>query len=211
MRALGIRYGIYNNYRDFAPVNEHWDPDRVGRDSLGQLIPAWARCYMLKPTAAVELEARLAPIIQEKFQLDTSYCDVHTAVTPWSSVDYDARAPGAGRAADVFYAYGQIMLHQKKTWNGPVYSEGNQHWYYCGLTDGNYGQDQGARLAENPWLVDFDLRKLHPLCCNFKAIRDVLRPGQSCGDDHGGLAGKSTSLAATPPSPHGLLREAARQ
>ncbi|MDD4785719.1 MAG: hypothetical protein PHO07_00985 [Pirellulales bacterium] len=167
MRALGIRYGIYNNYRDFAPVNEHWDPDRVGRDSLGQLIPAWARCYMLKPTAAVELEARLAPIIQEKFQLDTSYCDVHTAVTPWSSVDYDARAPGAGRAADVFYAYGQIMLHQKKTWNGPVYSEGNQHWYYCGLTDGNYGQDQGARLAENPWLVDFDLRKLHPLCCNF--------------------------------------------
>ncbi len=59
------------------------------------------------------------------------------------------------------------MLHQKATWNGPVYSEGNNHWYYCGLTDGNYGQDQLARLDEQPWLVDFDLRKLHPLCCNF--------------------------------------------
>ncbi len=59
------------------------------------------------------------------------------------------------------------MLHQKKTWNGPVYSEGNNHWYYCGLTDGNYGQDQLARLNEKPWLVDFDLRKMHPLCCNF--------------------------------------------
>jgi hypothetical protein len=120
-----------------------------------------------KPTRAVELESQLSPIIQEKFQLDTSYCDVHTAVTPWSSVDYDARVPGAGRMADVFYAYGEIMLHQKETWNGPVYSEGNNHWYYCGLTDGNYGQDQRAQLAKNPWLVDFDLRKLHPLCCNF--------------------------------------------
>jgi hypothetical protein len=59
------------------------------------------------------------------------------------------------------------MLHQKKTWNGPVYSEGSHHWFYCGLTDGNYGQDQAARLPVNPWLVDFDLRKLHPLCCNF--------------------------------------------
>ena len=59
------------------------------------------------------------------------------------------------------------MLHQKKTWNGPVYSEGNNHWYYCGLTDGNYAQDQVARLFGKPWLVDFDLRKMHPLCCNF--------------------------------------------
>ena len=167
MHGLGLRYGIYNNYRDFAPVNEHWDPDGVVRLSDGQLQPAWARCYVLKPTRAVELENRLSPIIQEKFHLDTAYCDVHTAVTPWSSVDYDDRVPGAGRMADVIYAYGEIMLHQKKAWNGPVYSEGNNHWYYCGLTDGNYGQDQVARLPVNPWLVDFDLRKLHPLCCNF--------------------------------------------
>ncbi|HWI58676.1 MAG TPA: hypothetical protein VNZ22_15735, partial [Bacillota bacterium] len=31
----------------------------------------------------------------------------------------------------------------------------------------NYGQDQSYRPAENPWLVDFDLRKLHDLGCNF--------------------------------------------
>ncbi|MCY2991475.1 MAG: hypothetical protein NTY19_26910 [Planctomycetota bacterium] len=167
IHALGFRYGIYNNYTDFAPVNEHWDEDFVTRLSDGQWHPAWPRCYNLKPARAVELEARLAPIIQQKFQLDTAYCDVHTAVTPWAYCDYDARVPGAGTFAATFYAYGEIMLHQKRTWNGPVYSEGNNHWYYCGLTDGNYGQDQAARLAENPWLVDFDLRKLHPLCCNF--------------------------------------------
>jgi hypothetical protein len=167
IRALGFRYGIYNNYTDYAPVNEHWNEDRVTRLSNGDWQRAWARCYNPKPARAVEFEARLAPIIQGKFHLDTAYCDVHTAVRPWSYCDFDARVPGAGTFAATFYAYGEIMLHQKKTWNGPVYSEGNNHWYYCGLTDGNYGQDQLAKLDIEPWLVDFDLRKLHPLCCNF--------------------------------------------
>ena len=36
------------------------------------------------------------------------------------------------------YPYGEIMLHQKRVWNGPVYSEGRNHYYYSGLTDGNY-------------------------------------------------------------------------
>lgn len=167
IRALGFRYGIYNNYTDYAPVNEYWDEDCVTRLPDGSWRLAWPRCYNPKPARAVEFEARLAPIIQKKFHLDTGYCDVHTAVTPWHYVDFDARVPGAGTFAATFYAYGEILLHQKATWNGPVYSEGNNHWYYCGLADGNYGQDQAARLDKNPWLVDFDLRKLHPLCCNF--------------------------------------------
>ncbi len=167
VRALGFRYGIYNNYTDFAPVNEFWHEDMVTRLPDGNWQTAWPRCYNPKPSRAVEFEARLAPMIQEKFQLDTAYCDVHTAVRPWSYVDFDARVPGAGTFAATFYAYGEIMLHQKRTWNGPVYSEGNNHWYYCGLTDGNYGQDQAAHLSERPWLTDFDLRKLHPLGCNF--------------------------------------------
>ena len=167
LHALGFRYGIYNNHTDFAPVNEFWDEDLVTRLPNGDWQTAWARCYNPKPARAVEFEARLTPIIQQKFQLDTAYCDVHTAVTPWNYCDFDARVPGAGTFAATFYAYGEIMLHQKATWNGPVYSEGNHHWFYCGLTDGNYGQDQAAKLSVNPWLVDFDLRKLHPLCCNF--------------------------------------------
>ncbi|HID08318.1 MAG TPA: hypothetical protein EYP10_14350, partial [Armatimonadetes bacterium] len=167
IRALGFRYGLYTNYTDFAPVNEHWDEDYVTRTPDGDWKRAWARCYNLKPSRAVELEAKLAPIIKRKFGQDASYCDVHTAVMPWRYCDYDARVPGAGTFTATFYAYGEIMLNEKKVYNGPVYSEGGMHWMYCGLTDGNYGQDQEARLAENPWLVDFDLRKMHPLCCNF--------------------------------------------
>ncbi len=164
---LGFVYGPYNNFTDFAPVNEYWHVDRVNRTPDNQLQRAWARCYAPKPARAVEFCEMLAPRIQEKFHFSTAYCDVHTAVAPWDRVDYDYRVPGAGTFAAVFYSFGEIMLLQKAAWNGPVYSEGNHHYLFCGLTDGNYGQDQRYKPAVNPWLVDFDLRKIHDLCCNF--------------------------------------------
>jgi len=164
---LGFVYGPYNNFTDYAPVNEFWSVDRVNRTPDNQLEGAWARCYAPKPTIAVEFCERLSPINQEKFHFSTAYCDVHTAVAPWDRVDYDARVPGAGTFTGVFYPYGEIMLLQKQAWNGPVYSEGNNQAFYCGLTDGNYGQDQRYGVDVNPWLVDFDLLRMHDLCCNF--------------------------------------------
>ena len=164
---LGFRYGPYNNFTDYAPVNGNWSVDRVGRRCNGSLIPAWHRCYSPKSTWAVGMCERLAPEIQSKFGFSTAYCDVHTIVMPWGRCDYDARMPGAGTFAQVFYDYGEIMLLQKKAWNGPVYSEGGFHWWYSGLTDGNYAQDQTYGLASNPWLVDFDLVRMHDKCCNF--------------------------------------------
>jgi hypothetical protein len=164
---LGFIYGPYNNYTDFAPVNQYWTPDLINRTADGQLQTAWRRCYAPKPSLAVDYAEKLAPIIQSKFHFSTAYCDVHTAVTPWNRTDYDARVPGAGTFADTFYSYGEIMLLQKEAWNGPVYSEGGHHWFYSGLTDGNYGQDQHAELYKNPWLVNFDLQKIHPLNNNF--------------------------------------------
>jgi hypothetical protein len=164
---LGFTYGPYNNYTDFAPVNEFWSFDLISRLPDNQLQQAWARCYAPKPLRAVEYCERLAPIIESKFHFSTAYCDVHTAVTPWSRTDYDYRVPGAATFAATFYSYGEIMLLQKRAWGGPVYSEGNNHFPYCGLTDGNYAQDQRYGLPDNPWLVDFDLRRMHDLCCNF--------------------------------------------
>ncbi len=164
---LGFVYGPYNNFTDFAPVNEYWSSDLISRLPDNQLQHAWMRCYAPKPARAVEFAAKLPPVIEKKFQFSTAYCDVHTAVAPWDRVDYDARVPDAGTFAAVFYAYGEIMLLQKQAWGGPVYSEGGYHAYFSGLTDGNYAQDQAYRFDDNPWLVDFDLRRMHDLGCNF--------------------------------------------
>ena len=164
--TLGFYYGPYNNFTDFAPVNEYWSTDMVARTADNQLMPAWARCYAPKPLRGVEYCEKLSPIIQEKFHFSTAYCDVHTSVTPWGRCDYDWRVPGGGTFAQVFYAFGEIMLLQKKAWGGPVYSEGPHFCFYSGLTDGNYAQDRYYKIADRPWLVDFDLRKIHDLECN---------------------------------------------
>ena len=165
--TLGFIYGPYNNFTDFAPVNEYWSMDMVSRTPDNQFGPAWARCYAPKPLRGVEYCEKLSPIIQKKFHFSTAYCDVHTCVTPWSRCDYDWRVPGGGTFAQVFYAFGEIMLLQKKAWEGPVYSEGGYFCFYSGLTDGNYAQDNHYKFADRPWLVDFDLRKIHDLECNF--------------------------------------------
>ncbi|MBR4518930.1 MAG: hypothetical protein IKO65_08020 [Victivallales bacterium] len=165
--TLGFVYGPYNNFTDFAPVNEYWDTDMVARSMNNQLARAWRRCYGPKPLRGVEFCERLTPVIQEKFHFSTAYCDVHTSSPPWDRCDFDFRVPGAATFAQTYYAYGEIMLIQKHNWNGPVYSEGPHFCFFSGLTDGNYAQDRTYRLFSRPWLVDFDLRKIHEQECNF--------------------------------------------
>ena len=164
---LGYLYGPYNCFCELAPVNAWWSEDRTARNAQGQLMVSWERCFVPKPawqpTACEQISAEL----QRKFRFNAAYCDVHTCVSPWSETDYDARSPGAGTFAQTFYSYGEVMLIQRKAWNGPVYSEGVMHWPYCGLNDGNYAYDPEYGIARNPWLVDFDLLRLHPKCVNF--------------------------------------------
>ena len=165
---LGYRYGPYNNFTDFAPANAYWTPDWVARTPALSMPGAWMRCYAFRPAAAPEACETVAPIIQEKFSFNTAYCDVHTAVPFWGNrTDYDARVPGAGTFAETFYAWGETLLLQKKIWNGPVWSEGGHHFFFAGLSDGNYGQDRGRPYGRFPWLVDFDVLKIHPLETDF--------------------------------------------
>lgn len=163
VKSLGWLVGLYTNYTDFAPVNSYWDPDHVSRDPDGSWQRAWMRCYAPKPLWAVEMEAQLAPIIDKKFDPNHSYCDVHTAVTPFQRVDYDHRVPRAGTFRQVFECFGRLLYNEKHAYDGPVYSEGNNHWWYAGLTDGNYAQIVSGAPSQEPLLVDFDLLRMHPL------------------------------------------------
>jgi hypothetical protein len=165
--TLGYRYGPYCQYTDIGTLNEYFRIDHVIRTPENQLQHGWFRMYAPKPAWAQETAARIAPELKRKFDYSNSYCDVHTAIAPWHLVDYDRRSPGAATFAQTFYSYGQLFLNEKKAWDGPVYSEGNYQAYYAGLTDGNYAQDKGYRLAFNPWLVNFDLRNMHNLDANF--------------------------------------------
>ena len=163
VKDLGFICGLYNNYIDFAPVNANWSPDRVARNSNKDFVYAWPRCYTLKPYLAQVFEAEYSPKIHQKFGSNTVYCDVHTAVTPWARVDFDDRIPEAGMLRAQHKAYSILLNNEKKAYEGPVFSEGLFHWFYAGLTDGNYGQLQDSDPDKVPALVDFDLLHIHPL------------------------------------------------
>ncbi|HSV72684.1 MAG TPA: hypothetical protein VLH79_02880 [Chthonomonadales bacterium] len=166
-RSLGWISGLYTNYTDLAPVNAHWDPDLVQRDSAGEWRSAWPRCWALKPLRAVELAAVLAPQIAAKYGSNSSYTDVHTAVPPWYYCDMDARLPGAGAYAQTFYAYGELLRNDSRAYGGPIFSEGTYHWMYAGLADGNYGHTYNSRnVSTDPLLPVFNLYQIHTKeCC----------------------------------------------
>jgi hypothetical protein len=87
---------------------------------------------------------------------------VHTSVPPWGKVDFDARLPGAGKFGTTYRCYAQVLKNDRATY-GAVYSEGSRHWLYAGIADGSDAQISAARPYLEPFLVDFDLTRIHPL------------------------------------------------
>ena len=166
-RGLGWLEGLYSNYTDYAPVNEFWNPDGVQRQSDGNWRSAWPRCWAEKPLKAVEFDALLAPQIKKKFDSNSAYTDVQTAVSPWGYNDYDARVPGAGTFAQTFYAYGELLRNDSRVYGGPIFSEGTYQWLYAGLADGNYALAyDGHPLAKEPLMPVFDLYQIHSKECD---------------------------------------------
>lgn len=162
MKNLGWRVGLYSNYTDFAPVNEKWNPDWVTREPDGNWQVAWARCYAPKPMVALEQQAILAPVIKKTLGPNHSYCDVHTSKSPMTRVDYDHRVPGAATFRRTFECFGLLLLNERNAYKAPVFSEGYNHWWWAGLTDGNYA-NYIPLINSIPLFPEFQLYKIHPL------------------------------------------------
>jgi hypothetical protein len=166
VQDLGLRYALYNNFVDYAPVNALWDEDMVIRLPNGGWQQAWFRTYSAKPAKAVKLSRQISKVAKHKFNATAGGPDVHTAVSPYSRVDYDARMPGAGTMMTQFYSYGQLLLEQQHIWEGPTYSECHNGYYYSGLTTGS-GACDGTKYDSKYWLVDFYLRKMQPISAHW--------------------------------------------
>lgn len=165
IKELGYKVALYTDYCLLHPMGANWDERYVSRDADGSWRRCWFQAYGLTPLKSWEFAAEYASRLEAVFNPDAMYCDQHTVHPPWGRfLDYDARKPQAAQHKSNFYSYGKVMLLERAAYGGPVYSEGGCHWFWAGLTDGNYAQlrwpDSPSRA---PWLVDFDLLKLHPL------------------------------------------------
>lgn len=170
VRDLGWLNGLYSNYTDYSMLGKSWDERNVTKAPNGEWRRVWPPCFNIKPLKAADMEAYFAPRIADKFGTNTVYCDVHTCVPPWYNVDYEAGTPGAGMLSTTFKAYGTLMMNERKAYGGPVFSEGTSHWFYAGLNDGNYAQMGLPQPSTQPLLLDFDLRKIHPLQANIAML-----------------------------------------
>ncbi len=162
VKSLGYRFSLYQEFADIATVNGEWNEDIVLRNPDGTWRHSWPRNYALKPLRGAQLEAKYSPRVHEHYGTNASCIDVHTALTPWERTDYDARSPGAAKFRTQFDAFARILVNESRIHGGPAISEGNFHWFYAGISDGNYATILPFGTAwKTPPLVDFDLLKMH--------------------------------------------------
>jgi len=172
----GYRMALHENYVDYYPNYDFFTADDVALDSAGKPQQAWynpgtrIQSFAVKPSAILRLAQIQSPEIHRRYGTNADYLDVHSAVPPWFHVDMRAGEPGAGTFRHVWNMHRDLWKYERKTHNGPVFGEGNNHWYWSGCLDGveaQFGQgwpENGGMTA--PLMVDFDLLKIHPLQFN---------------------------------------------
>ncbi|WP_165227259.1 DUF5696 domain-containing protein [Aquisphaera insulae] len=175
-KKLGYHMALHENYVDYYPNYEGYRESDIALDSAGKLQKAWynegtkIQSFAVKPNAILPLAATQSPEIHRRYATNANYLDVHSAVPPWFHVDQRAGESGTGRFGRVWDVHRELWTYERTTHAGPVFGEGNNHWYWSGCLDGveaQFGQGwQGERGREVPLMVDFDLLKIHPLQLN---------------------------------------------
>jgi hypothetical protein len=162
IHSLGYRFGMYQDTREFFPLNQWWDEDKVALTSEGDFVEAWYGNLHTKPNHLAEMIRRAGKMVHQLYPPDHVYLDVHTNMGP-KAVDYETHVPLAGMARGTIIGNGDAVVEARK-WYGATVSEGIFRWLYAGLTDMDYAQINAAGGAQSVDLLpDFDLLKLHPL------------------------------------------------
>jgi hypothetical protein len=173
---LGYRVALHENYVDYYPNYDFFDPNDTALDSAGNRQNAWynpgtkIQSFAEKPNAILRLAATQSPEIHRRYGTNADYLDVHSAVPPWFHVDFRAGEEGAGTFRRVWDVHRELWQYERQTHGGPVFGEGANHWYWSGCLDGveaqfGVGWPGGGGLSA-PLAVDFDLLKIHPLQFN---------------------------------------------
>ncbi len=173
---LGDLIALHENYVDYYPNFDHFDELDIALDSAGKRQNAWynpgtkIQSFAIQPNAILRLAASQSHEIHRRYRTSACYLDVHSAVPPWFHVDQRAGMDGAGTFRRVWDVHRELWDYERTTHQGPVFGEGNDHWFWSGSLDGVEAQF-GAGWPSNsgreaPLLVDFDLLKIHPLQFN---------------------------------------------
>jgi hypothetical protein len=176
-KANGCMVALHENYVDYYPNYAKFDPSAIALKSDGQRMLSWLnhatgiQSYSAKPAWMVKNAATQSPEIHARYGTTAAYLDVNSSVAPSAHGDMDAHVPGAGMLTTWLAGDTNLWSYERKAHQGPVFGEGNNHWYYSGLLDGVEAQFGTGAIQEHtgaaaPLFVDFDLERIHPLEVN---------------------------------------------
>jgi hypothetical protein len=169
-RESGYVWSLHENYIDLYPDAPSYDPAARVLKADGTPSPAWlnegtgVQSFGLKCNRALGFAKQNSPEAHRRYGTNAAYLDVHTCVPPWHQLDHDATQPSAAIACFKVEQDRGLFQFERDTHGGPLFGEGNNHFYWAGLCDGVEAQVEGGE-DHTPFL-DFDLLKIHPQMVN---------------------------------------------
>lgn len=166
----GYVWSLHENYIDMYPDAPSYDESALVLRQDGTPSPGWynagtgVQSFGLKCNRALEFARANSPIIHERYGTNAAYLDVHTCVQPWHQLDHDATQPMAAMALHKVLRDTELFQYERDTHGGPMFGEGNNHFYWGGRFDGAEAQVNGGE--DHAPFLDFDLLKLHPQMVN---------------------------------------------
>jgi hypothetical protein len=129
------------------------------------------QAYQTKPSLMVKLAKTQSPSIKNAYAVDAGYFDVLSGTSISAHTDMDARVPESGMLAGWMHGVERLWAYERHNYDGPIFGEGRNHWYYSGKLDGVEAQLGAGGTPQNwgghlPLFVDFDLIRIHPLQVN---------------------------------------------
>ena len=160
MKKLFPRVAPYEDGRLIHGLAPEFSYDCLCQRSDNLFSFGWDRSFKPTSAAAFVLQAQFTPEFVKKYGWNACYLDEVTNSPPWAQTDFNAKSRGAATFRQVLRDYCLQGIMMRKYYGGPVWSEGNSAYFYAGLFDMDYAQNN---LPGQNLLLDFKLKKFNPL------------------------------------------------
>jgi hypothetical protein len=163
-------WSLHENYIDMYPDAPSYDPAARALRPDGSPSLGWynagtgMQAFGIKCTRELGFAQQISPEIHKRYGTNAAYLDVHTCVHPWHQLNHDAAEPMAAMTLLKVQKETELFQYERDTHGGPLFGEGNNHFYWAGLVDGTEAQVSGGE--DHAPFLDFDLLKLHPQMVN---------------------------------------------
>lgn len=169
-KECGYIWSLHENYIDLYPDAPSYDPTARVLKADGTPSPAWlnegtgVQSFGLKCNRALGFAKQNSPEAHKRYGTNAAYLDVHSCVPPWHQLDHDANQPSAAIARFKVERDRELFQFERDTHGGPLFGEGNNHFYWAGLCDGVEAQVRDGE--DHVPFLDLDLLKIHPQMVN---------------------------------------------